>query len=1142
MPEGSLTQNLQNLQATMNAAIDLLGVEQEGENPASGYAGAASLLTQSPQDLFDDVEKNISANFSTLLGSDLGDTFADVSNLFPALQSGFDLIPSENLQQLGDNFSSANAVFSGDGIAGIQNVITTIRQISDNIPEDRNGVIGALTEQIVSLLNQFGGKEAEDIAAWIVSIESLYSDLMPLIDVVTDTADGGAVVVDVYQRALDRTLKIVGFEKVQPIVKFANDFPPLASLQTALAPITPAVGAVSGLYSSSVAQVNSDYASFRTSIVGITRELRNLNRNIRPVVMNIRGVTESPLFQPNALENYLRAQMDKALRVNINEVQKIDDPFNALFDQLGETIDAIDLSFVRDDVLGFFDSLQDTIESVDLPSIGDVLNEQLTPVAESIHTAEQGVTDFVGEVETYFDGIQTQYCELASELGEFQPDGSFRYNFEDDLVEVFETVRNSIDGDSTNPDSFSLKGELETLNGRIEQAILQVSSLLAELDGTLGPFRDQALTSINDFTIYIDSLNMPQLLEELKTRVDEILDQLIPVDFDIVIDPVVDVLDENSEKLNSIDPSSLNEILRGALKVALEVVIHIDFTATVRSPLSEQFEEIKAIPQQGIQELQERYEEALDLLDEISPSQLLQGLFVAFDKIEESLGSISVESLLSPLDKVHEKYVLDPFDKAKPGTLLAPATEGFDDFVSVFDSIKGSEIIAPINDPLNELKDQVSDFDVTEVFDELLATITKAQNDLRDIRPSEILAPIADEFAQVERELDRFKPSVVFQPVVELAEPLLGFLEDIQQESVDALHQMFQAPLQVLDQLQPETLTQTLHDHIDELIAALRAVNVAASYNQLKGEYMDLRNAVEGTGDQDLLGLVVEADPVLFLDDMVNTYNSLITSLENLKSNIDLDGLVDVYEELQTRLMDMLPPFARELLNEESFKRIMRLANPARFLEELDARFDTLKEKVIPVRPEDISAELDESYDAVRALIDDLDLDDAINEVKDTVNRIKEIVDRIRVDFLATDIDNAVADVRAMVSALDPSRVIGQLDEIHADVGELLNQTKPSELLGGIQVIFDDINEIVDKVNPRTVLGEPIDHAWEALEGKLGEIDFTVILQPIIDKLDELEAEFFDGLQRTEGAFDQMLGAAGSALGGGGGASAGVST
>ena len=43
------------------------------------------------------------------------------------------------------------------------------------------------------------------------------------------------------------------------------------------------------------------------------------------------------------------------------------------------------------------------------------------------------------------------------------------------------------------------------------------------------------------------------------------------------------------------------------------------------------------------------------------------------------------------------------------------------------------------------------------------------------------------------------------------------------------------------------------------------------------------------------------------------------------------------------------------------------------------------------------------------------------------------------------------------------------------------------------------------------------------------------------DLLNELETEFFDGLQRTEKAFDHMLGAANSAVGGGGSASAGVS-
>jgi hypothetical protein len=49
------------------------------------------------------------------------------------------------------------------------------------------------------------------------------------------------------------------------------------------------------------------------------------------------------------------------------------------------------------------------------------------------------------------------------------------------------------------------------------------------------------------------------------------------------------------------------------------------------------------------------------------------------------------------------------------------------------------------------------------------------------------------------------------------------------------------------------------------------------------------------------------------------------------------------------------------------------------------------------------------------------------------------------------------------------------------------------------------------------------------------------VLSPLVDKLDELEASFEVSLQRTEDAFDQMLGSARTALSGGGSVSGGIS-
>ena len=43
------------------------------------------------------------------------------------------------------------------------------------------------------------------------------------------------------------------------------------------------------------------------------------------------------------------------------------------------------------------------------------------------------------------------------------------------------------------------------------------------------------------------------------------------------------------QKLQIIDTESLNDLLREALKVALDVIIQIDFTVTISTPLKDQF-------------------------------------------------------------------------------------------------------------------------------------------------------------------------------------------------------------------------------------------------------------------------------------------------------------------------------------------------------------------------------------------------------------------------------------------------------------------------------------------------------------------------------------------------------------------------
>jgi hypothetical protein len=279
-------------------------------------------------------------------------------------------------------------------------------------------------------------------------------------------------------------------------------------------------------------------------------------------------------------------------------------------------------------------------------------------------------------------------------------------------------------------------------------------------------------------------------------------------------------------------------------------------------------------------------------------------------------------------------------------------------------------------------------------------------------------------------------------------------------------------------------------------------------------------------------------DPQRQLGELVEAHNQLLAKLEQLRDALVMPDLGPLFDEVRERMLAMLPPYARALLDRETFQRLMRLADPTRFLAELDTRFQALKDKLIPIRPADIAAELDASYDALLALVDGLEIDEALGRISDTLTRIKGVVGGVRVDFVADDIQRALDDLRSVLGALDISRLLPDLDAIHADVVAVVAETRPSALLAGLGASLATVQGIVASVNPRTLLGTPLNDAWSAVVDALAGVDFALLLQPLIDKLDELEVAFRAALQRVENAFDAMLSAGKGALAGGGGGSA----
>jgi hypothetical protein len=1108
MAEGSIHIQITGLEGAISGISTLVG------DSGSGLTGAAGLMASSPLGDLGQLQGVLQGQLSGALRFDPG-SLGGISGIFEELQGALSLSPGDALTGFQARLDTAGQALGGNLGSQLAQALEIVRGLSGSVPADRLDVVKPLVDRILAVFDSLGGDEVETIQAWVAGLQAQLEQALPILEEARNSPDPGALAVSIFEQTLGSILDALGFSRLRLFVDLLQEFPARVINAEVTGSTSGAFGAAADLYLN--VQVNADFDVFRGQVDAALSGLLTARAGARRVVAILRQFTSAEMLQPGGIEAFLRGALDRALAVQVRDAQQIDDPFQALFDRIDAAIDRIDLSVVRTEILGSFAQIRQAIQQADLGSLAAALDSQISTLENAVGDVREGADDLLSR-------LQAACAELTETLG---------------------AARRALGGDPADPDAASVAGTLADLQTRIDGFLGQLSDLLAPVEEAADGAVDGAVEGIQGFAGFLHDLDVPGKLLLLQEKVQEIVDALLPIDFAVIVDPVVQALDENTEKLKKIDPASLNEMLRAALSAALEVVIGIEFSVEISAPLGEQLAAVKAIPAQAIEQLQARYREALGRLDDLDPLRLLDALLSAFDAIEGALARVDLAGLLAPLDQVHRQAISEPLSRLAPSRLVAPLSASYRQLTSGLDSVRGADLIAPADAALGQLKQAVASFNLTGPIDELSGAVARMQETLRGVRPSQVLEPLTADFGRLEAELDRFKPSVLFAPVAELAAPLLELLEGVQQATVTALFELFEAPLRVLDALQPEQVLERLRQGIDQILALLRAADLPGAYARLRARQFDLKGAVTAGGSEARLALTLSLDPQAHLGEVMEAYTELVIALERIRDGLApgplLAGLVELYGELRERLLGLLPPFARAALDVDTFKRVMRLADPTRFLQELDPRFEALKAKLLPIRPQDLAAELDAAYDEVLAVVDRLEIAEALERVKAAFVRLQGTVTDLRVDFLAADVDRALADVRAVVAALDPARAAAVLDGIYAEIQALVESTLPSRLLAGLGEPLERVQGIIDTLDPRTRLQEPLEDAWEAVLAALAGIDFTVVLKPLVDKLDDLEAELMVSLGLAESAFDRLLGAAQGAVGGGGGISASVS-
>jgi hypothetical protein len=728
------------------------------------------------------------------------------------------------------------------------------------------------------------------------------------------------------------------------------------------------------------------------------------------------------------------------------------------------------------------------------------------------------------------------------------------------LAEVADGARDVADG--LDEGIAALTIEVQGLFGELEQLLdrIDVAGATADLEAAIDRMRDElvvriaqaaapardalaaAVTAIDDAVQAFDPAAVTGALEQAVQAVAGVLtdpavavaiaqvrgvletatSQIEALSFAPVTDQVVDVIEDVTAALASIDPGVLPPPATAALNAAVAVLpsslkpvtdpIIVDFGGLVESGPVRLLERIREQPARVLEQVR-RFEPAALIGDALS---------APFRDLLREADRVRPGAALEPVRREFDALKASLRRSARPSQAVAPLQAQFARVQSAFEALDPTAITAPLDAALSDAVDTLMGIlPVDQTFaaiDAVLGAVRRVMATADEVtalvrRLQQVLAALADGPRQLEDWIDAVLDRIERIPdTAPLAAPLAAL-----RDAVDGLRE--------------DGVRQRLADAVAPMHAVCDAVQGAERLAALVGVHRAVpRAAVEalpaGPERTAALAALDRLDPLApafgspykALGDIGRAIAQTTAALEDR-----LAGWDDRYHEPGGVLDAMrrtaaTPAELRQWAGETLDAQVVRPVNRAfGVVTPTAALLDSLLERVEAVLA------------ALQHKLDDLLLGpDALGGIRDALG---EVVDRITgfdLAFLAQALQSAFDTVRAKLDAVAPAR-FGQV--VDARFGQVLDTLSLDLVLPPAQVAAIDASyrAAIDRLralDPGPIVADAVQPVWDATVPPLVDaLDVTALLDGLIAKLRELDGELRIELGRVDDAYRGMLAA-----------------
>lgn len=937
-------------------------------------------------------------------------------------------------------------------------------------------------------------------------------------------------------------------------------------------------GEVAGLVESGFATLNSLQPAALQSTLFPARN--SINLTVENIVTAIRELNPSDSTTYSALRTAL-----ETIETEINSICSAGLDF---YTQLESAIDA----YSWDSLFTGYIEMLDAVSLEDIPSIDDVL-EQLNAVLQNLITRIAGfigADEIVGRIESLSVLIRDTF--VNSPIGQARQELT---GFLDSIRETIEsvpteTIKSAVEGMiSRVGDEINNLG-IDSIRTTIEQAFGNLTKYINDTlkDSLVVDATDAVnnlLAGVQDLPIdeLVSSVNsaiesIGALIEEIEAAISGKLDdfqnlisQLDQVSFKPVGDEVVVEITDLKGKLQAINPNSLSDIEKLAIKGALALIREIDLTGKITVDLKGGFGIIVNEIKELLAVLTAALENLRKNMGEYDPSKILEPVNSLFDSLSKGMNSLNAAALLSPIYKKIDEFVAI-LKGLSPGSLLSPLQKPYDDMMQYVEMIDPAKWTAPLNELYNQIDLLIDKIDITPLLDKLdekrRELLSNAQNALiENIDSLDLPSPLDGFFEQIKLTLNTltdaifgstdtelktlglsintdYSLSTLFKPLDSVFDRLLELINNVPRETlVSAMEQIRTGVGTVLTVLDPRTIIGNFQAALGQLVS-LSPPNLLGGAIRVAGLKGSFLIQVESAPESDLGAI----------NEIVQIFDRISVKLDISTEMSSMGALIDAHN----RVVDLL----REKINQldtsgatESFARVQRSLNrlvPAFLCSNTSLTYEDISMGLATLRPSNKARKLDRAMELFLSKLKPLEealqpaVDGFFVGIRDTVKLLDPL-------SIKEDIRSIYDTIREKIRILNPQELTGSLrEQIYLPIIDPLNALNPSGLASQIDGVFNEaMDALISKVKPvldavSTAIDNVLSQIRDAVKGFIQTIKATIEsalsgFGAIIDKLDNLVfieiigrlsrlldnigVSFDRELDRVKNEFDAMLNA-----------------